>query len=108
MGQRHGKANLRLAVGRSASPVQQQTGQPPRRRARERQPFGVVKHGQVLTGERLRRVHAGNAVSAQEVHKLLLAHRLHLAGLDGFGGDFMGDVGQHGAETHHVAGSGDL
>jgi hypothetical protein len=97
-----------LPLAAAASPVQQQAGQPPRSRAGKRQPLGVVKDGQVFAGERLRRVHAGNAVAAQEVDKLLLAHRLHLAGLNGFGGHFMGNIGQHGAQTHHIAGAGDL
>ena len=56
----------------------------------------------------MRRVHAGDPVPPQELDKFLLAHRLHLAGLDGFGSDFMGNVGQNRAETHHVAGAGDL
>src|ERR1039458_8675950 len=108
VGEGHGKADLRLAVGGSASPVQQQASEPPGRRAGERQALGIVKDSQVLAGERLRRVHAGDAVAAQEVNKLLLANRLHLAGLDGFRGHLMGNVGQNGAEAHHVAGAGDL
>src|SRR4051812_47095748 len=47
-------------------------------------------------------------MASQEVNEFLLAHGLHLARLNGFGGDFMRHVGQHGAETHHVAGTGDL
>ena len=33
---------------------------------------------------------------------------LDLAGLDGFGGDFVGNIGQNGAEAHHISGAGDL
>jgi len=47
-------------------------------------------------------------VAAEEVDKLLLTHGLYLAWLNGFGGHFMGNVGQHCAQPHHVAGTGNL
>ena len=47
-------------------------------------------------------------MAAQKVHKLLLANGFYLAGFNGFGGDFMGNIGQHRAEAHHITGAGDL
>ena len=47
-------------------------------------------------------------MAAEEVDKLLLANGLHLAGLDGLGGNLVGNIGQHRAQAHHVAGTGDL
>ena len=58
-----------------------------------------MKHGEVFAGERLSRVHAGDPVPAQELDEFLLAHSLHLAGLDSFGSNFMGNVGQNRAQT---------
>jgi hypothetical protein len=67
-----------------------------------------VEDGEVLAGEGLGGMHAGDAVAAEEIDELLLADGLDLTGLDGFGGDLVGDVGEDGAEAHDVAGSGDL
>ncbi len=67
-----------------------------------------MKHGQVFAGKRLRRVHAGDAVPAKEVNKLLLAHRLYLAGLDGLRGHLVRNIGKNRAQPHHVARAGDL
>ena len=53
-------------------------------------------------------MHAGNSVPAEEVNKFLLAHRLHLAGFDRLCRHFVRNVGQHRAETHHVAGARDF
>ena len=99
-------SGLPLADARPQS--SKQARQPPRRRAGERQPLGVVEDREVFAGERLRGVHAGDAVAAEEVDKLLLAHSLDLARLDGFGGHFVGNVGQNRAKAHHIAGAGDL
>src|SRR5208337_4819762 len=49
-----------------------------------------------------------DAVAGEEVDKLLLAHGFHLAGLDSLGGNLMRNVGQHRAQAHHVAGTGNL
>jgi len=53
-------------------------------------------------------MHGGDAVTAQEVDKFLFPHRFHLAGLNGFGGHFVRNVGQDRAQTHHVAGPSNL
>ncbi len=53
-------------------------------------------------------MHGCDAVTAEEVDKILLAHGLHLAGFDGLGGDLVGNIGQHRAQAHHVAGAGDF
>ena len=47
-------------------------------------------------------------MAAEEVNELLLAHGLHLARLDGLGGDLVLHIGQHSAQAHHVARTGNL
>ena len=76
--------------------------------AGESEALGVVEDGEVLTGERLCSVHAGNTVATEEFDELLLAHGFDLAAFDGLGSDLVNDVGQNRAEAKHVAGAGQL
>jgi len=108
VGEGHGEADLGLSVGGRAAPVEKQAGQAAGGGAGEGKTLGVVEDGEIFTGEGLRGVHGGDAVAAEEVDELLLADGFDLAGLDGFGGNLMGDVGEDGRETHDVAGAGDL
>ncbi len=47
-------------------------------------------------------------MAAQEFDELLFPHGLYLAGLNSFGGHLVRHIGQHGAQSHHIAGTGNL
>ena len=47
-------------------------------------------------------------MAAEEVDEILLANGLYLARLDGFGGNFVGHVGKHRAESHHITRPGNF
>src|SRR5579883_3543248 len=53
-------------------------------------------------------MHAGNTVPAEKVNELLLTDGLYLTRLDGFGGHFMRNIGEHCTQPHEIARPGYL
>ena len=62
----------------------------------------------ILTRDDLRRLTADFAELVEEFEEVATAHAADLAGLEGFGSDFIRLVVQRGGEAQHVAGAGDF
>lgn len=108
VGKGHGELEFGFAEGGGATPLEEEVSEPAGSGAGECEPFGVVEDGHVFRGEGLSRVHAGHAMLVEEVHELFLAHGFDVARLDGFGGDFVRNVGEDSVEAEQIAGAGNL